>query len=67
MDTSVTGIAALATNLATQKSSDQINIDVLKTALNSQKTAAEGLINAIPASPTPSATSSIGHNIDTSA
>ncbi|MDB5773951.1 MAG: hypothetical protein JWP38_84 [Herbaspirillum sp.] len=64
----VTGIAAIATSLAQQSTSDQVNILVLKKALNSQATLAAGLLNALPApTPAPTLTSSMGHTIDTTA
>jgi hypothetical protein len=64
MNTSVTGIAAMATGLAQAKDADAINIAVLKKALDSQNSMAIGLINAIPPAPV---TSSIGHTINTTA
>lgn len=60
----VTGIADLATALATQKNSDAVNIAVLKKALDSQANAAVGLIQALP--PVPS-NPNIGRNINTTA
>jgi hypothetical protein len=60
----VTNIAAMATSMTQAKNADQINTMVLKKALDSQKTMAEGLIAAIPDAPV---TSSIGHNINTQA
>ena len=58
----VTGIADLATALATQKNSDAVNIAVLKKALDSQANAAVGLIQALP--PVPS-NPNIGRNVNT--
>jgi hypothetical protein len=63
----VTNIAAAATQLATQKDADQINIIVLKKALDSQATAAADLIAALPPAPAAPATSSLGHHINTTA
>ena len=60
----VTGIADLATALATQKNSDAVNIAVLKKALDSQANAAVGLIQALP--PVPS-NPNIGRNVNTTA
>ncbi|WP_050460713.1 YjfB family protein [Herbaspirillum autotrophicum] len=60
----VTGIANLATALATQKNSDAVNIAVLKKALDSQANAAVGLIQALP--PVPS-NPNVGRNVNTTA
>lgn len=60
----VTGIANLATALATQKNSDAVNVAVLKKALDSQANTAAGLIEALP--PVPS-NPNVGRNVNTTA
>ncbi len=60
----VTGIANLATALATQKNSDAVNVAVLKKALDSQANVAAGLIQALP--PVPS-NPNVGRNVNTTA
>jgi hypothetical protein len=62
----VSNIAALATGLAQAAGSDQLNIEVLKKALDSQAMMAVGMLNALPAPAAP-VTSSIGHTINTTA
>lgn len=68
MDASVSSIAATATQLATQKSSDQVNTLMLQKALKIQATTAAGLLQTIqPPIKAAPLTSSVGHNIDTTA
>lgn len=61
----VSNIPAIASSMAAQKTADQVDIAVLKKALDSQAVEAAGLIAALPqAAPV---TSSIGQTIDTQA
>lgn len=59
----VSQIAAVATNLATAKNADAVNVAVLKKALDAQATAAAGLLQALPLPPNPN----IGRNVNTTA
>ncbi|RXZ38597.1 putative motility protein [Oxalobacteraceae bacterium CAVE-383] len=57
----VTNIATLATSNTVAGQSVAVQTMMQKHAMNAQKTLAEGLIAAIPPSPT----GSLGHNINT--
>ncbi|MFL9925930.1 YjfB family protein [Herbaspirillum lusitanum] len=61
----VTQIASLATNLATAKDADAVNIAVLKKALDAQVSVAAGLLQALP--PPLPANPNIGRNVNTTA
>ena len=61
----VTQIAAVATDLATAKTADAVNIAVLKKALDTQATTAATLLQALP--PPLPANPSIGRNVNTTA
>jgi hypothetical protein len=54
-------IPAVASALASQKTSDSVNIAMLKKALDVQATTAVGLLNALPLPANPN----IGRNVNT--
>ncbi|WDZ94434.1 YjfB family protein [Herbaspirillum sp. WKF16] len=60
----VTQIAAQATSMASARTSDQVNVLMLKKALNTQAAAAIGVLQALPPVP---ANPNIGRNINTTA
>lgn len=60
----VSQIASLATNMASAQTSDQVNVLMLKKALNTQAAAAIGVLQALPPLP---ANPNIGRNINTTA
>jgi hypothetical protein len=62
----VSNIPAVASAMSAQKTADQVDIAVLKTALDSQASAVAGLLAALP-TPAAPVTSSIGQVIDTHA
>lgn len=60
----VNQIASLATSMATAQTSDQVNILMLKKALNTQASAVVGALQALPPVP---ANPNIGRNVNTTA
>jgi hypothetical protein len=62
----VSNIPEVASTLAAQKTADQVDIAVLRKALDSQDALAAGLLEAVPPAPALN-TSSMGHTIDTMA
>lgn len=63
----VTNIAALATDLASQRTGDAVGVSVLKKALDTEVAAAAALLAAIPPAPRPSEPTTLGGIIDTTA
>ncbi len=61
----VTQIASLATDMASSQTADQVNVLMLKKALNTQAAAAIGVLQALP--PPLPANPNIGRNINTTA
>jgi len=57
----VGNIPAVASALASQETSDSVNIAMLKKALDTQATAAAGILNALPLPANPN----IGRNVNT--
>ncbi len=60
----VNQIASLATSMASAQTSDQVNVLMLKKALNTQAAAAIGVLQALPPVP---ANPNIGRNVNTTA
>lgn len=60
----VTQIASLATSMASARTSDSVNVLMLKKALNTQAAAAVGVLQALPPLP---ANPNIGRNVNTTA
>ena len=60
----VNQIASLATSMAAAKTSESVNVLMLKKALDSQASAAVGLLQALPPLP---ANPNIGRNVNTTA
>lgn len=64
MDVSVSGIASLSTEMATEKTQAAVEVAVLKKSMDLQADTAAMLIDAIPALP---ANPNIGRNVNTTA
>ncbi|NUU01748.1 YjfB family protein [Herbaspirillum robiniae] len=60
----VSQIASVATSLASAQTSDQVNVLMLKKALNTQAAAAIGVLQSLPPLP---ANPNIGRNVNTTA
>ena len=60
----VSQIASLATDMATAKTADAVNVTMLKKVLDIQASTMEGLLSALPALP---ANPNIGRNVNTTA
>ena len=64
MDVSVSGIASLSTEMATERTAAAVDVAVLKKSMDLQADTAAMLIDAIPALP---ANPNIGRNVNTTA
>ena len=64
MDLSVSGIASLSTEMATEKTMAAVEVAVLKKGMDLQADTATALLEAIPALP---ANPNIGRNVNTTA
>jgi len=62
----VNSIANLATNMAQERTGQEVGVAVLKKALDIQASGAMALINALPPTP-PSLPSNLGQNVNTTA
>ncbi len=62
----VTSIANLATNMAQERTDQELGVAILKKALDIQASSAMALINALPPTP-PSLPPNLGQNVNTTA
>lgn len=63
----VTGIASMATQFSDAKTADQIQVTVLKKALDAQAESAAQLIQALPQPASVNQPAHLGQNVNTSA
>lgn len=61
----VTGIAALATDLAAARTRESVGTAVLKRAMDAQKASAAALLAALPQPPSPANPPHLGNRVDT--